>query len=429
MIASELALTQNSYYVASTKREQRFAPLQGNVEADVCVVGGGLAGLSASIELAQRGYKVVVLEGEQVGWGASGRNGGQLIAGLACDNSVVEKAADFETAKHCWDMTLEALDLVRQRIKQFNIDCDFVPGYMTLAVNARKADELKQWQEDIQSRYGYSHAQWIPHAQVKDWIQSDRYYAGMYDANSGHLHPLKYTLGIARAADLLGVKIYEQTRAIKIEKGANPVVKTQAGEVRCKFIVLAGNVYLAETAQEISSRIMPVGTYIVGSKPIGKERCDALIKHRAAVCDSNFVLDYFRPTADHRVLFGGRVSYSTMTPLNMAQSMKKRMTTVFPQLSDVDIEHAWGGFVDITMNRAPDFGRIGNNIYYLQGFSGHGLALSGMAGKLAAEAIAGQAERFDRFGKIPHHNFPGGKLFRTPMLILGTAYYRLRDLI
>ncbi len=429
MIASELELTRKNYYHLGVPRQREHAPLAGEQHADVCVVGGGLAGLSAALELANRGYKVIVLEGEEIGWGASGRNGGQSLAGLACDNSVVEKVAGFETAKHTWDISIEALDLVRSRIKQYNIDCDYVDGYLSLALNQRKANELKQWYDDIQTRYGYKHVQWIDPKNLEQWIASKRFHSGVLDTNSGHLHPRKYVFGIEKAVLEKGVKICEHTRALRVEQGARPRVVTANGAVTCDYVVLAGNVYLADTMAQVSARIMPVGTYIVGTQSLGKERADSLIKNRVAVCDTNFVLDYFRVVADHRLLFGGRVSYSTMTPLNMAQSMKQRILKVFPQLSDADIEYAWGGFVDITMNRAPDFGRIGNNIYYLQGFSGHGLALTGMAGKLAAEAISGQAERYDWFSKIPHHNFPGGKLLRTPMLVMAMVYYRLRDLV
>lgn len=429
MIASELELTRKNYYHLGVPREREHAPLVGDQQADVCVVGGGLAGLSAALELADRGYQVIVLEGEKIGWGASGRNGGQSLAGVACDNSVIEKAAGFDIAKHVWDISLEALDLVRSRIKQYDIACDYIDGYLSLAVNQRKANELRQWHDDIQSRYGYKHAKWIEPHQVKEWIDSQRFHSGVLDANSGHLHPLKYVYGIEKAALAKGITIHEQSRVTRIEQGTRPRVVTDKGAVTCNFVVLAGNVYLADTMPQVSARIMPVGTYIVATQPLGKERADNLIKNRVAVCDTNFILDYFRVVADHRLLFGGRVSYSTMTPLNMAQSMKQRILAVFPQLSDAEIEFAWGGFVDITMNRAPDFGRIGKNMYYLQGFSGHGLALTGMAGKLAAEAIAGQAERFDWFSKIPHHNFPGGKLLRTPMLVIAMAYYRLRDLV
>ncbi|MGB8856712.1 MAG: FAD-binding oxidoreductase, partial [Burkholderiales bacterium] len=315
MIASELDLTRKNYYHLGVPREREHASLAGEQHADVCVVGGGLAGLSAALELADRGYKVIVLEGEKIGWGASGRNGGQSLAGVACDNSVIEKAAGFDIAKHVWDISLEALDLVRSRIKQLDIACDYVDGYLSLAVNQRKANELRQWHDDIQSRYGYKHAKWIEPHQIKEWIDSQRFHSGMLDTNSGHLHPLKYVYGIEKAALAKGVTVHEQSRVTRVEQGARPRVVTEKGAVTCNFVVLAGNVYLADTMPQVSARIMPVGTYIVATQPLGKDRADNLIRDRVAVCDTNFILDYFRVVADHRLLFGGRVSYSTMTPL------------------------------------------------------------------------------------------------------------------
>jgi gamma-glutamylputrescine oxidase len=311
------------------------------------------------------------------------------------------------------------------------IDCDFVPGYLSVAVNRGKGQSLSAWVEHIARAYDYKMEQ-IPAAEIGNWIASERFHSGAYDANSGHLHPLKYCLGLAAAARAAGVQIFEDSPVQQLVRGDKPLIKTAGGSVRCSYAVLAGNVYLGEygkdVAPELSSRIMPVGTYIVATEPMDKERADALIKHRSAVCDTNFVLDYFRLTADHRMLFGGRVSYSTATPPNLAASMRARMLKVFPQLADLAMAQAWGGFVDITMNRAPDFGSLGNNIFYMQGFSGHGLVLTGMAGKLAAEAIAGQAERFDLLARLNHHPFPGGALMRTPALVLGMLYYQLKDL-
>jgi gamma-glutamylputrescine oxidase len=244
------------------------------------------------------------------------------------------------------------------------------------------------------------------------------------------LHPLKYTRGLARAANAAGVSIFEYSRAIEVGRGPSPLLRTANGEVRCKFVVFAGSTYLGDLVPELKARIMPAGTYVVASNPLTPELARSLIPNQAAVCDNNFILDYFRVSPDLRVIYGGQVSYSTMTPMNLDASMKARMLRTFPQLAGkVNIEYSWGGFVDITMNRAPDFGRLTDNIYYLQGFSGHGLALTGIAGKLAAEAIAGQAERFDVYAKLKHRSFPGGNLLRTPALVLGTLWFRLRDLL
>lgn len=429
-------LARHSYYDATAPRTQGFAALQSDLSCDVAVVGGGLAGLSAAIELADRGYSVAVLEGRQVGSGASGRNGGQALAGLACDQSTVEAQLGMDEARRVWAMTLEALDLIAQRCERFGIACEWQPGYLSLAVNERKARDLQQWFDHMQAHYGGA-GEWVAPKDLPKWIASRRFHSGIHDARSGHLHPLKYSLGLAQAAAGLGVRVFENTTVTRITPGPVAQVQTAQGTVRASHVLLAGNVYLQGLAPQLSSRIMPVGTYIVASAPIDPSLLSSLIPSRSAVCDTNFVLDYFRPTADHRMLYGGRVSYSTATPMNLAGSMQKRMARSFPQLASTPVEFAWGGFVDISMNRAPDFGRLadvagpahGTNIYYLQGFSGHGLALTGLAGKLVAEAIAGDAERFDTFARIRHRKFPGGKLLRTPALVLGMAYYQLRDML
>ncbi|EEF27318.1 Gamma-glutamylputrescine oxidoreductase, putative, partial [Ricinus communis] len=252
--------------------------------------------------------------------------------------------------------------------------------------------------------------QWIGGGEMPEWIASERFHAGIYDANSGHLHPLKYCLGLAAAARRAGVRIFEKSAAYLLERGVRPVVKTAIGDVICDFVVLAGNVYLSDytdgLAPEIQSRILPVGTYMIATESLGPERAAQLMPRRPAVSDNNYLLDYFRLSADHRVIFGASESYTGLKPRNLAGRLRKRMLAVFPQIDDVIISHAWGGFVDVTMNKAPHFGRLGHNIYFLQGFSDHGVAMAGMAGQLVAEAIAGQAERFDLFTKLRHLPFP-----------------------
>ena len=431
----ETRLTKDSFYEASVKRRAPLPTLEANVTADVCVVGGGLAGLSSALELAERGYSVVLLEAQLIGWGASGRNGGQALVGFSSD-AAIEAQLPLAEGQKLWHMTVEAMQLMRDRIAKYNIDCEFTQGYLSLAVSDKKARELEQWTNGLQQRYNYA-MQYIDQNEIGDWIQSERYQGGSFDANSGHAHPLKYTLGIADAALQAGVTMHENTAVCSIQRGAKPVVKTAQGSVTCQFVVLAGNVYLNEygdknggkIAPELDNRIMPVGTYIIATEPMEKSRADALIRQRAAACDTNFVLDYYRPTADNRMLFGGRVSYSTATPINLVGSMRSRMLQVFPQLADLKVPYAWGGFVDISMNRAPDFGRVEDNIYYLQGFSGHGLILTGIAGQVVAQAIAGQAERFDAFGQIKHHNFPKGRVLRTTAQVLGMWYYQLKELL
>lgn len=432
LLKKELGVVENSYYEASVTRQAPRPPLAQRTRADVCVVGGGYAGLSAAVELAERGYGVVVLEAQRVGWGASGRNGGQAIVGFGSGGEcVIEKQFSRDDARRAWDVSVEGLQLLRERVRRYAIDCEFQRGYLSLAVKPRKSDELRRWMDHVGSTYAYP-LRWIGPEEIGRWIASSRFHSAVLDETSGHLHPLKYCLGLADAARRAGVRMHENSPVFVVERGARPVVRTAQGECECDFVVLAGNVYLGEygddIAPEVAARIMPVGTYMIATEPMERERADALMTGRPAASDTNFVLDYFRISADGRLLFGGGDSYSARAPRDLIAHIRTSMLKVFPQLADLEIPYAWGGFVDITMNQAPNFGRLGSNVFYLQGFSGHGLALAGMAGKLVALAIAGQAERFDLFARIRHHAFPGGALMRTPALLLGMMYYRLRDL-
>jgi gamma-glutamylputrescine oxidase len=438
LLDTDQDLARHSYYAATAARDAGYPALPaGEHRCDVAVVGGGLAGLSAAIELRTRGFDVTLLEAREVGWAASGRNGGQAIHGFACSMQEIESQLSGKECKRVFDMSIEALQLIKDRCARFAIDCDWQDGYLGVAVNHRKARALLGDADRLEQRYGYT-MQRIAHKELPRWIASPRYVAAVHDPRSGHLHPLKYSLGLARAAAGLGVRLHEGTKVTHTTHDEHHImVHTAAGgAVRARQMLLAGNVYLGEFAPQIApaltARVMPVGTYIVASEPVGAERARALIPCGAAVCDNNFVLDYFRTTADHRMLYGGRVSYSGLTPANMAQSMQQRMVETFPQLAGTQVPFAWGGFVDISMSRAPDFGRLpqyGNRAYYLQGFSGHGLALTGLAGRVVAEAMAGDASRFDVFARLKHRPFPGGRALRTPALVLGMAYYQLRDLL
>ncbi|RVT48985.1 NAD(P)/FAD-dependent oxidoreductase [Rubrivivax albus] len=432
---TDRALTRNSYYAATAARGAAHPPLSGSATCDVAVVGGGLAGLSAALDLKARGFDVALLEAREIGFGASGRNGGQAIHGLACDQDVIEAQLGLDEARRVWAMSIEALDLLRARISDHRIACDWRDGYLGLATSARKGRALAGWADRIEAVYGYPLTRITP-AEVPDWIASERFHSGVHDPQSGHLHPLKYTYGLAEAAQRAGVRLHEGTPVLGLQTHRDgAVLRTPQGDLQARQVLLAGNVYLQDIAPglapELGPRIMPVGTYIACSEPLGEARATALVPSRSAVCDTDFVLDYFRTTADHRVLYGGRVSYSTMTPADLPESMRQRMLTTFPQLAGVKVDYAWGGFVDITMNRAPDFGRLAAapQVYYLQGFSGHGLALTGLAGRLVSEAMAGDAGRFDLLGRLKHRPFPGGRALRTPALVLGMAWYRLRDLI
>jgi len=419
-----------SYYAASVHASPQRPALAGTVDCDVCVVGGGIAGCSAALHLAERGYRVVLLEEHRIGWGASGRSGAQAIYGLAAPQSKIKKLVGARDARVIWDVTVEALDLIRELVAKHRIDCDWTQGHMLTAIKPRHDADIHAELEELRAEYQYRSVRYMPRDEVRSVLASDRYLGALYDSQSGHLHPLNYTLGLAAAAERAGARIFEGTRALDFANTASgATIRTSGGQVRARSVVLSGNVYLGDTAPALQSKIMAVATYIVATEPLGAERAQALIKNNAAVSDMNWVLDYFRLSADHRLLFGGRVNYSGLSSFDAPSATRKRMLGVFPQLADVKIDFAWGGDVDITMNRAPHFGRLAPNVYFLQGFSGHGIALTGIAGLLVAQAIAGTAERFDVFARIPHADFPGGAALRRPALVLAMLYYRIKDLL
>jgi gamma-glutamylputrescine oxidase len=421
----------DSYYAASANPAPDRPALQGDVEADVCVVGGGIAGCSTALHLAERGYKVVLLEGRRVAWGASGRSGGQAIVGFACSQDKLVAQVGRADAKKMFDLSVEAQELIRSLVAQHRIDCDLHWGHLHTAIKPRQVDDLLAHQAELERDYGYRGTRWLDKAELGGVLQTDRYIGGLRDDRSGHLHPLNYTLGIAAAAEAAGVRIYEQANVIGLDHGATVGVRTErGGTVRAKHVALCCNAFIdSRISKKLRDRIMPVGTYIIATERLGQSQVEALVRENVAVSDVNFVLDYFRRSDDHRMLFGGRVSYSGRDALNTAKATRVRMLKVFPQLADAKIDYAWGGHVDITMSRAPDFGRLAPNVYYLQGFSGHGIALTGIAGKLVAETVAGQAERFDLFTKLKHRNFPGGPALRMPGLVLAMLWFRLKDLL
>jgi len=424
------ALARDSYYEASVTRPAADdPPLEGMVDADVCVIGAGYAGLSAAIECRERGLSVVVLDAHRPGWGASGRNGGQTLAGFAKDGEI-ERQLGTQGACAAWAMSIAGVALVKARIARYGIDCDFTPGYMTVATKPRRVEDLRRWMEAAQSRWGHAHLSWIDAKDMPVRIASERYLAGVHDALSGHLHPLKYCLGLADAAGRAGARLFAHSPVRGVVRGAKPVVKTDRGEVRCRFVIACGNATIGDVLpSEVAARIAPIASYIVATEPLGQARADALISGRPAVCDNNFLLDYFRVSADHRVLFGGRANSAGASPAAFSEQIRKRMVRVFPQLADVRIEHAWGGFVDVTRNRAPDFGAIDSNYYYVQGFSGHGVALTGMAAQVLVKAISGDTTSFDLFARLQHTRFPGGQTWRRPALEIGMLYHRVLDLL
>jgi gamma-glutamylputrescine oxidase len=419
-----------SWYWAAQPTPSVRPALEGTADCDVGVVGGGIAGLSAALHLAGRGYSVRLLEAERIGWGASGRSGAQAIFGVAAGQDKLDALIGKADARRVWDMSVEALALMRDLIARHAIECDYVAGQMHVAIKPRQAAELAEWHADLVGNLDYRSVSLLDAAATRRLVASERYIAGLLDTNSGHINPLKYVRGLAAAAERAGAVLHEGSRVLRhVRRDGQLRLVTEQGELTCRQIVFAGNAWLGSTVPDLARRIMPVGTYIVATEPLGEATAREILPENTAVTDINWVLDYFRRSADHRLLFGGRVSYSGLDPFNTAHATRARMLRVFPQLQDVRIEYSWGGYVDITLNRAPDFGRLASDVYYLQGFSGHGIALTGLAGKLVAEAIAGEAERFDVFARIQHREFPGGQSLRRPALVLAMLYYRLMDLL
>lgn len=420
-------LDATSYYQATATPYDPYPTLDGAVEADVAVIGAGFTGLSAALELRLRGYSVAVLDQGPIAWGASGRNGGQICTGFAPGLAKLEQALGREAAKAAFLIAEEAKTLIRERIARYAIDCDIKAGQLICAAKPGDVAWLKRQQEDL-ARYGYRQMLYLTKTDLAQRLAVTAYHGALKDEGAGHFHPLNYALGLARAVTGEGGLVFEHSKVVELRGGARPLVRTERGDVRSRMVVLACNAHIDGLERRLASRVMPVASYVVATEPLGEARARGLIRDDDAVSDSNFVVDYFRLTGDRRLLFGGRCSYSGIHPKNLAANMRPRLLRLFPQLADVRIDYAWGGHIGITYNRLPDAGRIGTNVYYAQGYSGQGVALSGMFGKLMAEAIAGEAERFDLFTKIRHAPFPGG-ILRRPALVLGMLYYRLRDVL
>lgn len=415
-----------SWYAASTAPLPVQPALAGRIDCDVCVLGAGYTGLATALELAEAGYRVVVLEARRIGWGASGRNGGQAIVGFGCGEEKLESLVGQDDARRMFDLSREGLDWLHARIARHGIDAHWRPGHATVPLKPRQQRDVQAMVEHFHSRYDHP-VQWWDCERLQDTLASERYLGALYDPISGHLHPLAYALGLGRAAIETGVQVFEHTEVTELVRGARPVFRTAQGEVHCDFAVLAGNALMHGIAPELESRIMPVGTYIAATAPLGEDGARALIGNDMAVADTAWALDYYRLSHDHRLLFGGRASYSGRDPHDLQAIMRRRVAGVFPQLKDVPLDYVWGGFVDISLNRAPHWGRLTPNLYFAQGFSGHGVVATGLAGKLIAEAIAGQSQRLDLFARIGHAPFPGGQALRMPLLVAAMSWYKLRD--
>ncbi|WP_419536971.1 NAD(P)/FAD-dependent oxidoreductase [Endozoicomonas sp.] len=419
----------NSYYAASLNFETEYPELEGSLSVDVCVVGGGFSGVATALELAERGYRVAVLEARKIGWGATGRNGGQLIRGIGEEPEQFRNQIGSDGVEAIHRMGYEAVELVRERVRKYDIQCDLKMGYVDAAIKPKQMDEIAEDYESLKKRHYAHELRLLSQDDIKQYVNTDRYIGGMLDSGSGHLHPLNLCLGEARVAEGLGVQFFENSPVVKIHKGDLPGVETAKGSVTCQFLVLAGNAYLGNLEPKIGGKVLPAGSYIIATERLEEKVWKNLIPQDSAICDVSIALDYFRLSDDKRLLFGGMCNYSGRDPKDIVASLRPKMLKVFPQLENASIEYQWGGMIGIGANRMPQIGRLGSNIYFAQAYSGHGVNATHMAGRVLAEAISGQAERFDVFANIRHMTFPGGRYFRSPLLALGMLWYRLKEVV
>jgi len=416
----------DSYYAATANRHTNHPVLQGTHNTDVCIVGAGFTGIATALTLAERGYSVIVLEANKVGWGASGRNGGQLIHGISGDRKLARikgEAAD----RALYEMQWRGHDIIHERVERYGIECDLKGGYIEVALKDRHVEDL-EWQYQRLMRHGHPYElRLTDRAETQEITGSGAYIGGLLSQRNGHLHPLNLCLGEARAAEGLGVKIFENSPAAGIRHGERPSVVTEHGVVSADAVVLAGNAYHALELRALSGLVFPAGSYIIATEPLPPELRQKINPADVAVCDCNEVVDYHRLSADGRMLFGGRCNYSGRQPRSIAGTLRPRMLKVYPELENLKIDYQWGGKIAIVINRIPLLGRIQGNVYYAQGYSGHGVNATHIMGEIVADAISGTMERFDLFGDVPHVRIPGGQWFGNQMVALGMLYYRIKD--
>jgi len=416
-----------SWYAATATPLPPFAPARGEIGCDICVIGGGYTGLSAALHLAQAGHDVVVVEANRLGSGASGRNGGQVGTGQRLDQDELEQIVGKMRARALWDLALDSVALVKDLIRRHDIDCAWRDGIIHADHRARLVAHSHAYADKLNRDYGYDLIRPLGRAEIRELVGSNDYHGGTLDMGSGHLHPLNYALGLARAAQSAGVRMFEHSRARDITPGSRPRVTTDGATITADHVIIAANGYLGNLSPRLARRIMPINNYIVATEPLSEDFARGLIREGHAVADSRFVINYFRLSEDHRMLFGGGESYGYRFPRDIAGLVRKPMLQVYPQLADTRIDFAWGGTLGITMSRLPHFTRLQGNILSAGGFSGHGVAMATLAGRLLAEAVQGQAERFDLMASLPTPRFPGGTLLRWPLLVLAMTWFSLRD--
>lgn len=417
-----------SYYAATCNDHSQYPPLAGDATTDVCIVGAGFTGIATALTLAERGYRVTVLEQNRVSWGASGRNGGQMIGGISGEDTLLKHWGESYT-KTLLELGFRGHEIIEERVEKYGIDCDLKHGYIEVALKARQLKDQYEWYDTF-CKYGMAdHVRLVDKAQMGAVLGTTSYHGGLINNRNGHLHPLNLCMGEARAAANLGVAIHERTHVTNIVHGKKAVVETSAGKVTADFVVLAGNAYHHLEQKSLSGLVFPAGSYILATEPLSDEEVADVNPLDLAVCDQNEVLDYYRLSADKRMLFGGRCNYSGRVPRDIAKTMRPRMTRIFPQLAAKKVDYAWGGNIGIVVNRVPALGRVSDNVFYSMGYSGHGVNMTHLCGEIMADTIAGTYEKFDIFAKIPHSRIPFGQSFGSQMVALGMMYYRLKDLL
>lgn len=416
-----------SYYAATASGPAPFPQAAGELRCDVCVIGAGFTGLSTALHLAEKGFDVILLEAHRVGFGASGRNGGQVATGQRVGQDKLEKMVGKDHARALWDIGLDSVELVRRLIDTHRMDCGFAEGIIHADHRARYVADEHAYAEKLQNEYGYDKIRTLDREEMQHLVGSDAYFGGTLDMGGGHIHPLRFVFGLARATTAKGVRIFERSRVTGIDRSDPAKVRTDRAVISANHVVLGCNGYLGDLDGQVAARVMPINNFIVATEPLPEEAAEALIRNNHAVADSKFVVNYFRLSEDRRLLFGGGESYGYRFPADIAAKVRKPMLEIYPHLADTRIDYAWGGTLGITMNRMPHFERLNGNVISASGYSGHGVAMATLAGAVVADAVAGQAEKFDVMAKVPNPRFPGGTSLRWPLLVLAMLWFSLRD--
>ncbi len=415
-----------SFYAATAQPSPDRPALQGLAEADVCIIGGGFTGVASALTLAERGRTVILLEGDRIGWGASGRNGGQVLPGWSGEGEIVRQLG-MRGAEFLNRTRYAGNEIIESIIKRYGIACDYVRGAMTVANNKRQFDALADEYGDAQERGDRDHLTIVHDAELERHVATDVYVGGLMDARAGHCHPLNLVLGEARAAETLGVRLFEASPVSAIDEGDPHVVRTSSGEVRAGAVILAGNAYHRLAQGALRGLMLPAQTFMMATAPLGEERARALIPGNLAVADANWVLDYFRRTPDHRLLFGGRCTYSNRVAADITGELRPRMLRIFPRLADVAIDYAWTGTIGIPLNRVPLIGQIAPNFFYAQGYSGHGVNCSHIAAEILADALDLRDGDARLFEEVRHFRIPAAAAVGSPMLAMGMTWFRIKD--